>query len=107
MVIDPRGEYRILVKYFGGQRIDLSRDSDTMINPMDLMGYDYAEKRLALMDLMQIMLGKLSDPQKAFIDKAISEAYKKKGVLDDPSTWANNQVMKNSLSCIKNYKIVT
>ena len=89
MVIDPQGEYRSLIKYFGGQRIDLSRDSDTMINPLDLMGHDYAEKRLALMDLMQIMLGKLSDPQKAFIDKAISEAYKKKGIVDDPSTWAN------------------
>jgi hypothetical protein len=89
MVIDPQGEYRSLVKYFGGQRIDLSRDSDTMINPLDLMGHDYAEKRLALMDLMQIMLGKLSDPQKSFMDKAISEAYKKKGINDDPSTWTN------------------
>lgn len=90
IVIDPQGEYRGLVKKFGGEIINLSRDSDTMINPLDLMGHDYAEKRLSLMDLMQVMLGKLSEPQKAFIDKAISEAYKKKGIIDDASTWRNN-----------------
>ncbi|MDP2924791.1 MAG: ATP-binding protein [Nanoarchaeota archaeon] len=89
MVIDPQGEYRGLVDKFNGQRIDLSRDSDTMINPFDLMGHDYAEKRLALMDLMQVMLGKLTDPQKSIIDKAISQAYKDKGINKDPSTWNN------------------
>ena len=89
MVIDPQGEYRGLVDKFNGQRIDLSRDSDTMINPFDLMGHDYAEKRLALMDLMQVMLGKLTDPQKSIIDKAISQAYKNKGINKDPSTWNN------------------
>jgi len=89
MVIDPQGEYRGLIDKFNGQRIDLSRDSDTMINPFDLMGHDYAEKRLALMDLMQVMLGKLTDPQKSIIDKAISQAYKNKGINKDPSTWNN------------------
>ncbi|MFH1238390.1 MAG: DUF87 domain-containing protein, partial [archaeon] len=38
MVIDPQGEYNSLVSHFDGQRIDLSRDSDTIINPLDLMG---------------------------------------------------------------------
>jgi len=98
IVIDPQGEYRGLVKKFGGEIINLSRDSDTMINPLDLMGHDYAEKRLSLMDLMQVMLGKLSEPQKAFIDKAISEAYKKKGILDEASTWNNEPpVLKDIL----------
>jgi hypothetical protein len=89
MVIDPQGEYRGLIDKFNGQRIDLSRDSDTMINPFDLMGHDYAEKRLALMDLMQVMLGKLTDPQKSIIDKAISQSYKDKGINKDASTWNN------------------
>jgi len=89
MVIDPQGEYRGLIDKFDGQRIDLSRDSDTMINPFDLMGHDYAEKRLALMDLMQVMLGKLTDPQKSIIDKAISQTYKDKGINKDPDTWNN------------------
>jgi hypothetical protein len=88
IVIDPQGEYRNIVKKFKGQIVDLSRESDTIINPLDLMGHDYAEKRLSLMDLMQVMLGKLSEPQKAFIDRAISEAYRKKKILDEPKTWA-------------------
>jgi len=87
IVIDPQGEYRNLVEKFKGQIVNLSRESETMINPLDLMGHDYAEKRLSLMDLMQVMLGKLSEPQKAFIDKAISEAYRRKKIMDEPKTW--------------------
>jgi len=87
MVIDPQGEYASLVKYFNGQRILLSRDSETIINPLDLMGHDYTEKRLSLMDLMQVMLGNLTEPQKAFIDRALTEAYSKKGINENPKTW--------------------
>jgi len=87
IVIDPQGEYRNIVDKFGGQIVDLSRDSKTIINPLDLMGHDYAEKRLSLMDLMQIMLGKLSEPQKSFIDKAISEAYRRNKIIAEPRTW--------------------
>src|SRR3989344_4143899 len=81
IVIDPQGEYKGLVKRFKGQVIDLSRESETLINPLDLMGHDYTEKRLSLMDLMPIMLGDLSEPQKAFLDKAITEAYGNKGII--------------------------
>ncbi len=87
MIIDPQGEYNQLVKHFKGQRINLSRTSKTIINPLDLMGHDYAEKRLSLMDLMQVLLGELTEPQKAFIDRAITEAYNKKGITDNPDTW--------------------
>ena len=90
IVIDPQSEYVGLVKRFDGQRIDLSRTSDTIINPLDLMGHDYPEKRLALMDLMPVMLGDLTEPQKSFIDKALTEAYDRKGIkMDDQSTWEN------------------
>ena len=88
MVIDPQGEYQALVKKFDGQRIDLSRNSETIINPLDLMGHDYTEKRLSLMDLMPVMLGDLTEPQKSFIDIAITRAYEKKGIfMDEPSSW--------------------
>lgn len=87
IVIDPQGEYRNLVQRFHGKMIDLSRNSKTIINPMDLMGHDYQEKRLALMDLMPIMLGPLTDPQKSFIDRAITEAYARKGINFNPKTW--------------------
>ncbi len=89
MVIDPQGEYKSLVEKFKGQRIDLSRTSHTIINPLDLMGHDYSEKRLALMDLMPIMLGVLSEPQKSFIDRALTEAYERKGITLESSTWDN------------------
>jgi type IV secretory pathway VirB4 component len=102
MIIDPQGEYKALVGYFEGQRIDLSKSSDSMINPLDLMGHDYAEKRLSLIDLMQVMLGKMTDPQKAFMDKAISEAYKIKGINDDPSTWKNTPpILEDLLKALK------
>lgn len=88
MVIDPQGEYKALVKRFGGQLIDLSRVSETIINPLDLMGHDYPEKRLALMDLMPLMLGDLSDPQKSFIDRALTIAYEQRGIyMNEVSTW--------------------
>ena len=89
IVIDPQGEYRNLVNVFNGQRIDLSRNSKTMINPLDLMGHDYTEKRLALMDLMPIILGELTEPQKSFIDRAITKAYTQKGITEDPESWNN------------------
>lgn len=87
MIVDPQGEYAELIKYFKGQRINLSRTSKTIINPLDLMGHDYAEKRLSLMDLMQVILGELTEPQKAFIDRAITQAYEKKGINEDPASW--------------------
>jgi len=89
MVIDPQGEYSALVAHFEGQRIDLSRDSKTIINPLDLMGHGYIEKRLSLMDLMKVMLGDLSDIQKAYIDRAINLTYKKKGITTNPDSWNN------------------
>ncbi|MCF7900560.1 DUF87 domain-containing protein, partial [Candidatus Babeliales bacterium] len=89
MVIDPQGEYNALVSHFKGQRIDLSKDSATIINPLDLMGHNYLEKRLSLIDLMKIMLGDLTDIQRAFLDKALNLTYKKKGITNKPDTWNN------------------
>ena len=90
IVIDPQSEYKNLVKKFEGQRINLSRTSETIINPLDLMGHDYAEKRLSLMDLMPVMLGSLTEPQKSFIDQALTEAYERKGIyMNDRESWGN------------------
>ena len=97
MVIDPQGEYRGLVQRFKGQRIDLSAKSKTMINPLDLMGHEYIQKRLALMDLMPIMLGELTEPQKTFLDKSLTMAYKKKGITESPDTWNNEPPILNDV----------
>jgi len=105
MVIDPQGEYTNLVTRFNGQRVDLSRTSDTIINPMDLMGHDYQEKRLALMDLMPVMLGALTEPQKSFLDKAITEAYNLAGINEDPETWDYQPpLLEDVLNILKSYE---
>ncbi|MAG53064.1 MAG: hypothetical protein CMH62_03830 [Nanoarchaeota archaeon] len=105
IVIDPQGEYKNLVKIFGGELIELSRTSETMINPLDLMGHDYSEKRLSLMDLMPVMLGDLTEPQKSFIDRALTEAYEKNGISEDPSTWNNEEpILKDVLEILESYE---
>jgi len=89
IVIDPQGEYRALVGQFNGQLIQLSRKSKTIINPLDLLGHEYGEKRLFLMDLLEVMFKDLTDPQKAMMDKAISKAYFSYGIDENPKTWNN------------------
>lgn len=90
MVIDPQSEYVKLLKKFNGQIINFSRTSSTVINPLDLMGHDFAEKRLSLLDLFPIMLGELSEIQKAVLDKALTETYLRKGIkMEKNSTWNN------------------
>ena len=82
-VIDPQGEYAGLVQACDGEQITISRKSKTIINPLDLMGHDYVEKRLALMDLFHIMFGELSEVQKSILDKAVNMTYAAKGITAD------------------------
>jgi len=82
-VIDPQGEYAGLVQACDGEQITISRTSETIINPLDLMGHDYVEKRLALMDLFCIMFGELSEIQKSILDKAVNLTYTAKGITAD------------------------
>ncbi len=82
-VVDPQGEYAGLVQACGGEHITISRTSATIINPLDLMGHDYVEKRLALMDLFRIMFGELSEIQKSILDRAVNVTYAKKGITAD------------------------
>lgn len=78
IVIDPQGEYLAIAKHYGGEIITISKNSETIINPLDLMGHDYMEKRLSLMDLFKIMFnGELTEIQKAILDKAIDLTYAK------------------------------
>ena len=97
MVVDPQSEYIELFKKFGGEIIDISKGSSTIINPLDLMDHDYPEKRLSLMDLMPIMLGELSEIQKATIDRALTYCYEKKGITNDEKTWNNKAPILSDL----------
>src|SRR3989338_5560790 len=80
IVIDPQSEYKELTKAFKGQLVTISKTSLTVINPLDLMGHDYDEKRLAMMDLLAVMLGGISEIQKATLDKALAACYRQKGI---------------------------
>ena len=100
IVIDPQSEYIKLCERYNGQIINISRDSKTIINPLDLMEHDYAEKRLQLMDLLQIMLGgseQVSEIQKAVLDKCLTEVYRRKGITDDSKTWNNKPPLLKDL----------
>jgi conjugal transfer ATP-binding protein TraC len=87
MVIDPQAEYLDLVDRFNGQVVTISKNSDTIINPLDLMGHDYDEKKLTLLELFPIMLGQTSEIQKAVLDKALTEVYEAKGITNKKKTW--------------------
>jgi len=80
LIIDPQAEYLGLTGHAKGELITISRNSKTIINPLDIMGHDYIEKRLALMDMFKIMFGELSEIQKSILDKAINQTYAKKGI---------------------------
>ena len=83
LIIDPQAEYIGLTKHCNGELITISKDSSTIINPLDLMGHDYIEKRLTLMDMFKIMFGDLTEIQRAILDKAINETYSRKGINAD------------------------
>ncbi len=80
ITIDPQNEYAKLTEKYGGSVITISRNSETIINPMDLLGNSYAEKRLALMDMFGVMFGELGEIQKAILDRAVSKTYDRRGI---------------------------
>ncbi len=72
-VLDPNGEYRGLCNKLGGQAIELSKDS--MINLFDLGNQDLGSKMLSLISAFDIIVGGLSESQKALLNKVLIQAY--------------------------------
>ncbi|HZX20066.1 MAG TPA: LAGLIDADG family homing endonuclease, partial [archaeon] len=88
IIVDPQGEYVELCKTYGGQLIEISQESDTIINPLDLMDRDFGDKMLSLMDLFKIMCGELTEPQKNILDRCLLHIYAEKGIHPkDKDTW--------------------
>nr|MBA4405300.1 hypothetical protein [Nanoarchaeum sp.] len=87
IVIDPQSEYTDLAERFKGEIITISRDSRTIINPLDLMGHDYDEKKLTLLDLFPVMIGSVSEIQKAVLDRALTKVYESKSINNDKTSW--------------------
>lgn len=97
MVIDPQAEYTDLVERFKGQLITISRTSETIINPLDLMGHEYDEKKLTLLDLFPVMIGQTSEVQKAVLDRALTAIYATKGITNDATTWKKEPPLMQDL----------
>ncbi len=97
IVIDPENEYQTLAKAVGGSYLSVSLNSKKRINPFDLpnIGSDTdGEDNLrsviiALLGLMNLMLGKLTPEEDAVMDKAIREAYALKDITSDVKSQKN------------------
>ncbi|MBP9687638.1 DUF87 domain-containing protein [Candidatus Woesebacteria bacterium] len=92
IVIDPENEYKALSQAVGGEYIDFSFGSNAKINPFDLSQiYEKGENQLGLKiltlhSLFKVIMGELSPSQEALLDRALVNAYKAKGITQDPDT---------------------
>ncbi len=83
IVIDPEREYKQLAKAIGGTYIRMSATSVEKINPFDfslksVTGQNgLAEHIQDLTEIISLMAGSLSDEERAVVDKALIDTYKK------------------------------
>ncbi|VVB54988.1 AAA-like domain protein [uncultured archaeon] len=87
--LDPQGEYTKLTEAYHGQSIKISKDSDTVINPFDMMGMDYADKIASLHSLMHTIVEDITSPQQALLDDAFRRIYLEAGITEEKHTWNN------------------
>lgn len=89
-VLDPNGEYKGICNALGGDVIEISKESKSIINLFDLCGDDFGGKLLQLVSAFDIIMGGLNESQKAILSDAVSSMYASKGIeADDESTWEN------------------
>lgn len=92
IVIDPEDEYKQVATTLGGQYVVFSSGSPIKINPFDLSGLieegenELGQKILSLHALLKIALGSMSPSMDAFLDRALVETYRQKGITQDPAT---------------------
>lgn len=90
IVIDPENEFEALCTAVGGTYIKLSLNSDKRINPFDLPlpieGHDeqpgdlLRSNVIALEGLMGLMLGHMTDEEKAIMAQAVVNTYALRGI---------------------------
>jgi len=97
IVIDPESEYKALCETVGGNFISFSANSPSKLNPFDLSmsteeGEDVLDSKITILHTMiQLMVGELSPTETSLLDKALSEAYRLKGITKDPETQIGNE----------------
>jgi len=83
IVIDPEREYKQLAKAIGGTYIRMSATSVEKINPLDfslksVTGQNGLSEHIQdLTEIISLMAGSLSDEERAVVDKALIDTYKK------------------------------
>jgi len=93
MICDPQDEYWPLTKLLGGQVIDISANSKTYINPLDIPKLDDGTDPIALkcefmMSLFELILARsaqqsLYPDERSLIDRCVRSSYRK--YLENPS----------------------
>ncbi len=93
IVIDPENEYKSLCEAVGGEYINFSFASQNRINPFDLSVLtDVSEenelnlKIQSLHSMFKVIMGSLNPTEDAILDRALTQAYKMKGITPDPAT---------------------
>jgi conjugal transfer ATP-binding protein TraC len=85
IVIDPEREYKQLASSVKGTYIKLSSTSKEKINPFDFSiktfngNNSLAEHIQDLTEIISLMVGSLSDEERAVVDKALIQTYKRFG----------------------------
>lgn len=102
IILDPEEEYKRLTQAVGGEYIEFSINSTAKINPFDIPQIREEEdqlslKILSLHALLKIMLGNLSDPESAVLDRALIDTYRQKGITQDPLTQKNEPPLMEDL----------
>lgn len=82
IVIDPEREYKLLSEKVGGSYIKLSTNSQQKINPFDLSSTTNSKRDLSehiqdLTEIVSLMVDGLSPKEKASLDKALINLYKR------------------------------
>jgi len=87
-ILDPNGEYSSLCTRLGGKVVELSKDSDSIINIFDIGSHDFGSKMLSLISAFDIIVGGITESQKAVLNHALLLVYETKGIIyNDPKTW--------------------
>ena len=97
-VIDPEGEYEPLAAVLNARTVRMTPGSPQRINPFDLPQNNgdadevnpFAAHVITLLGLLDLMLAEpqssLPQIERTMLDEAIFEAYRRKGITDDPDT---------------------
>jgi conjugal transfer ATP-binding protein TraC len=113
IVIDPEREYKQLTKSVKGTYIRLSATSKEKINPFDfslksVTGQNgLAEHIQDLTEIISLMAGSLNDEERAVVDKALIETYKKFGITMRKKNYDSKQklpLLKDFYKVLKTMK---